>query len=121
MSFFSQFTASVLTQTPFVCLLSVIEGPEAFFLGSGDHHEAKYDDMVVLVDLFSSSHPDLAATPGHCMYQLVSCTPKSYWVVLSSLFSPLNCLRRDTPCRVYTRPLRLNRATALALPWYLPL
>lgn len=48
-----------------------INGPTPIFLGTGDIHEAEYDDMKVTVALASSDHPDFESTPGHCIYSMV--------------------------------------------------
>ena len=49
-----------------------IDGTQANFIGSGDHHEAEYDHMKVHVDLDVHTHPLSASTPGHCAYWMVS-------------------------------------------------
>ena len=50
----------------------VIDGKDAFFLGEGDLHEAKYDDKEVMVDLSFHKNPMSAFTPDHCVYKIVS-------------------------------------------------
>jgi hypothetical protein len=47
-----------------------IDGSDAFYRGEGDLHQG-YDSMEVEVDLAIHTHPDFAATPGHCQYSLV--------------------------------------------------
>lgn len=48
-----------------------IDGRDAFFLGEGDFHTRKYDDMRVTVDLTMNTHSEFKTTPGHCMYNMV--------------------------------------------------
>jgi len=47
-----------------------INGADALYLGWGDLHEEKYNDMRVDVSLSSHTHGDFMATPGHCVYEL---------------------------------------------------
>jgi hypothetical protein len=49
-----------------------ISGPEAFFIGDGKVHEAKFNDRKVFRSLSLHNHPNFTATPGHCYYSMVS-------------------------------------------------
>ena len=48
-----------------------INGPNTFFIGEGDLHEPKYDDLVRVVSLSPYTHPEFPTTEGHCRYELV--------------------------------------------------
>jgi hypothetical protein len=48
-----------------------INGPVASFLGSKDLHDEQYEKLKYEVDLSFHTHPDYAATPGHCQYKMV--------------------------------------------------
>ncbi|CAB9505736.1 Receptor-type guanylate cyclase gcy [Seminavis robusta] len=48
----------------------VVDGQNAFFLGMEDHHESKYDDYEVHVDLALHTNPEYTTTPGHSQYQM---------------------------------------------------
>ena len=47
-------------------------GYDAFYLGENATKESKYSSMEVVRDLSFGTHPNYAATPGHCMYTIVS-------------------------------------------------
>jgi hypothetical protein len=49
-----------------------INGPEATYLGEGDLHETKYDDMETTVSFSFHTHPKFTSTQGHCQYSMVS-------------------------------------------------
>ena len=49
-----------------------IDGPDALYLGEGDKHETAYDYYGVVQELSLHSHPRFEATPGHCVYSMVS-------------------------------------------------
>ena len=51
-----------------------INGPDALFIGEGDKHDQKYDDVVRVVDLSPNTHPAFHATTGHGVYEMVSRT-----------------------------------------------
>ena len=42
----------------------------AIFLGDGDLHESKFDDMEVFVNLALHSHPEFTNTDNHCRYSM---------------------------------------------------
>jgi hypothetical protein len=46
-------------------------GYDAFFLGENATKETQYDSMGVVRDLSFGTHPNYAATPGHCLYTIV--------------------------------------------------
>lgn len=48
-----------------------VDGPMAFYLGDGDHHDPSFNELEVTVDLSLHTHPDFTATPGHCLYSMV--------------------------------------------------
>lgn len=45
-----------------------IDGPKANFIGTGDHHDPKWNYMQVNVDLNAIKDPRAAEVPGHCVY-----------------------------------------------------
>ena len=50
----------------------MIDGHDAFYQGSEDLHDPKYNDLVVHVDLSLHEHPEAPSTPGHCLFTMVS-------------------------------------------------
>jgi hypothetical protein len=48
-----------------------IDGKDAFYLGEGDSHDPKYDDLELAVSLAVHTHPNFTSTPGHCQYSMV--------------------------------------------------
>ncbi|CAB9515791.1 Receptor-type guanylate cyclase gcy [Seminavis robusta] len=48
----------------------VVDGQNAFFLGMEDHHESKYDEYAVQMDLALHTNPKFTTTPGHAQYQM---------------------------------------------------
>jgi hypothetical protein len=48
-----------------------IQGGDAIFLGMGDLHDLKYNDMEVVVDVSIYTNPRYLTTTGHCRYELV--------------------------------------------------
>lgn len=51
-----------------------VDGPDAFFLGDGDHHDHSYDSYERQVDFSFLSNARALETPGHCVYTLVRST-----------------------------------------------
>lgn len=49
-----------------------IAGIDAFYLGEGDLHEAKYTNYCRRKELSLLKHPNASKTPGQCLYKLVS-------------------------------------------------
>ncbi|CAB9497675.1 Receptor-type guanylate cyclase gcy [Seminavis robusta] len=49
----------------------LVSGKEAFYLGPKDHHDPKFDDLGVTVELGWHTHPNYTTTPGHCQYTLI--------------------------------------------------
>ena len=48
-----------------------VVGPKANYVGLGDLHDTKYDNMEATVDLSLHTHPNFTTTPGHCQYTMV--------------------------------------------------
>jgi hypothetical protein len=51
-----------------------IQGGSAYFMGMGDVHNPKYDNMEVVADVSIYTNPLYMTTIGHCRYELVSHT-----------------------------------------------
>ena len=49
-----------------------LQGLDAFYLGENATKDSQYDDMVIVRDLFATTHPNYTSTPGHCYYTIVS-------------------------------------------------
>ncbi|CAB9507840.1 Guanylate cyclase [Seminavis robusta] len=47
-----------------------IAGQDAYYMGEGDLHEAKYDDYKSEINLSLLTHPKKDVTPGHCQYSM---------------------------------------------------
>jgi hypothetical protein len=57
-------------------------GYDAFYLGDNATKDSKYDDMVVIRDLFPTTHPNYTTTPGNCRYTIVSSRNHAYRLLL---------------------------------------
>ena len=81
----------------------LLNGPDAFFIGAGDSHEAKYDEFRVEVNLALNDNPLTASRSGHCQYRMSiypstafenayhTDTPKTFAIVLAVTFASV-CL-----------------------------
>ena len=58
----------------------LLNGPDALFMGEGDQHDPKYDDMRSYVNLALHANPAAATSGGHCQYSMVrDITDEKLW------------------------------------------
>ena len=50
----------------------LLNGADAFFMGTGDQHDMAYDEMGSYVNLAIFDNPASATSGGHCQYSMVS-------------------------------------------------
>jgi len=48
-----------------------INGKDAIYMGEGDSHDSKYENLELEVSLAVHTHPNFTSTPGHCQYSMV--------------------------------------------------
>ncbi|CAB9499730.1 Receptor-type guanylate cyclase gcy [Seminavis robusta] len=101
-----------------------VSGKEAYYLGPEDHHDPKFDDLAIIVELGWHTHPDFTTTPGHCQYTMfvyptdefkdgyTTALPVMFAVVVACTFSFVAIVFFIYDCFVQRRNLELAQDAA---------